>query len=220
MEINMPSKDDRTKAIQSNPCGICRANGSPVCKGHGGSCSSGSDDSSDRLEDASTKTTATGISAYRPISLETLLIQSAVWKHTDELTFKFESPNALFTMEIDMENNRIVFLGDKNLLREQQKELNLFLNTILDELKQFKAELTAQGVSANNIKVTRGENTLILSFGSAKQYDSFVQRLIDKNLIPMHPRPVLQEKHENHLVEEHGRRYNTPTPFNMDGLKR
>jgi hypothetical protein len=227
MGINMastPKKDDRTKAIESNPCPTCRLKGFPSCTGHGGGGGSSGDskDASDRLEDASTKTTATATPTFRPILLETQLMQSQIWKCKDEFTFTFESQDALFTMEIDMVHNRIIFLGDKNLSREQREDLRLFFDTIMKEFNEFKRELTAQGISVDNITVTREGNTLILSFGSSNriQYDAFVQRLIDKNLIPMHPRPAPQEKHENHLVEEQGRRSNTPTPFDIYGPKR
>lgn len=49
------SKDEPTNSPKKNPCGMCRANGLRVCKGHGsGAGGCGSRDSSDNKDGLST----------------------------------------------------------------------------------------------------------------------------------------------------------------------
>ncbi len=42
--------DDEKDAIRKNPCGVCRARGMPVCKGHGG----GGDETEEESDDQET----------------------------------------------------------------------------------------------------------------------------------------------------------------------
>lgn len=38
-------KDERARAIENNPCSICRSLGLPFCRGHGGGSGGGGSDS-------------------------------------------------------------------------------------------------------------------------------------------------------------------------------
>ena len=214
---NTERKDERTKLLEANPCGICRASGLPTCKGHGGRGGSGG--SSDSTEEmlAETITTLT----LTPISLEEQLTRSAVWDKPDELelTFVLNGQDTLFTMKIDMENNQLIFECDKNLSKEQQADIRAYFEAIMKELTVFKTELIKQGVSVEHITAISNENTLRIRFPSAEHYDAFVQRLIDKNMIPMHPRPEPQKREDDPRVEEQASRYATPTPCDMNGPK-
>ncbi|MCX7114444.1 MAG: hypothetical protein NTW08_00805 [Gammaproteobacteria bacterium] len=203
-------------------CEMCRAMGLAICKGHGGGGGGGGGDSevsSNKKEETLTKRSATP--KFSPNALETQLMQNPAWKKPDELeqTFLFKDQDALFIMTIDMENNQLIFSGNKNLTENEQAALNELLDAIVHELEAFKTELTQHGESGEQFKVTRDRNTLTITCPSAKHYDAFVQRLMDKNMLPIHPKTELQKTHDKPKVEEPSSQYTTPTPFDINGPK-
>ena len=208
----MPANRSEKKGPENNPCGRCRAMGLAFCKGHGGSSGGGDSDVSTN-EKAASKLT--------PHALETLLLQNSAWKKPDELeqTFLFKDQNTLFIMTIDMENNQIIFSGHKNLTETQQTDLTEFLDAIVYELNAFKTELTQHDKSGESIQISRDKTTLTINCPSAKHYDAFVQRLVNKNMLPIHPSIELHRTHDNLKVEEHSKHYTSPTPFNINGPK-
>ena len=194
-------------------CEMCRAMGLAMCKGHGGGSGGGGnpDASSNKKEE----TLATP--KLSPDALEAKLLQSTAWKKPDELeqTFLFKDQDALFNMTLDMENNQIIFLGNKNLTENERAALNELLDAIVHELNEFKSELTQHGESGEQFKMTHDRNTLTIICPSAKHYDAFAQRLMDKNMLPIHPKTELQKRYDKPKVDEPSRQYTTPTPFDI-----
>ncbi|HBD9311024.1 TPA: hypothetical protein KLD61_003146, partial [Legionella pneumophila] len=113
-----PNLDQRKSALNNNPCGICRAMGSPTCKGHGGGGSGGgAGDSSDKDESLTKVQSATN--KPTTIDLEKSLGKSNLWLKPDDLAFEFNIPDALVSVKIDMEQGIISFSGKDDLSQDQ-----------------------------------------------------------------------------------------------------
>lgn len=218
-------KDARTLAIDSNPCGICRAMGSPSCKGHGStggglSGSSGSGGSSS----ASNLPVKEPLGNLKIIALS--LAKNPAWTQSDnaELTFEFTHPDALLSIKLEMDRGVLIFSGHKNLTTEQQETLDDFLKHVEMEFNSFKNELTAKGIDIQSMSLTRTGNDLSIKIPSPKYYDTFVQRLIDKNILVTRPPEPSQNKREAVLLESQAKTEQDPTPtapapFDISGPK-
>src|SRR3990167_781924 len=124
------NKGQAKSPAEGNPCGICRASGFPVCKGHGGGGGGGGGGSDSSASSDDTKS-ASPVPAPQPkgsADIVALLAQNGGWTNQDDLdsTFKFENPEALYTLEMDMELGSLIFSGNKDLSKEQQDTLDEF----------------------------------------------------------------------------------------------
>lgn len=236
------SKGQGKSPAERNPCGICRASGLPVCKGHGGGGGGGGGGSSESAkEDKSAspvpapqlKGSALSTNPAPSIDLVALLNQNEDWTNQDDLdsAFKFENPEALFTIEMDMELGSLTFSGNKDLSKEQQDTLDEFFNAIENELIAFKNELTTRGenpTSLAQIKLTRERNALTLKLPTPTIYDAFIQRVVDKNILPVKPAPQPGKTQEMKISEitsqskaqvpetsKPPEQSTAPTPFNI-----
>lgn len=216
-EINSPKK---------NPCGKCRANGLPVCKGHAGGSGGGSGDDDDETSEEKKEASTGPKPMLKPKTLEERL-----GAYLDEATgldsvVILENQNALFTMKLLMDVGSITFSAKKDLSEEEQADVNELLNAIEIELSDFKKELIQKNEDPkliDKIQTVRDENNLTLKFPSPKFYDAFVERLIDKNLMIAKPSPQqeqAQREIKQQLPEENLQSYNKPTapnPFDISG---
>lgn len=226
MSANNESKDEASSAVKKNPCGMCRANGSAICKGHGGrgGGGGGGGSSSENQEEALTAASLT----LDPKKLELLLVQNPALIKSDqfESTYEFANSNALFSMKLEMESGTIILRGKKDLSKEEQATLDEFYKTIEMELNAFKSELIEKGVKHGlDIKFAREGNDLTLKFPNPGHHDAFVKRLMDKNLFPAAPTPQPEKAKEarasvarDEVLQPN--QSTAPTPFNIrNGLK-
>lgn len=98
-----------------------------------------------------------------------------------------------------------------SLSPEQRNELKKFVNAVLNELNEFKKE---KGLSADCYKIEKDKDGNILSLRIALPtptlYDSFIQRLASKNLLPV--QNIEQIKNEKNVYPEGANHFN-PTPL-------
>lgn len=227
LSADVSSKDEPTSSPKKNPCGMCRANGLRVCKGHGGGAGGGgggggSSDSSDNQEGLSTSPSP----KLKPKTLQERLAENLISTDGLDSVFIFENQDALFTMKLDMDCGSIIFCGKKDLSKNQQATLDEFFNTIKTELSAFKKELIKMGEDPkliDKINAVHVENVLTLKFPSPKYYDAFVERLIDKNLIFIEPVPQQEKIREAVTPQllaspedtEPSHKSTAPTPFDI-----
>ncbi|RYW88255.1 hypothetical protein D7219_12530 [Legionella pneumophila] len=218
------NEDPRKQAIESNPCGICRSAGIPICKGHKGGAGGGEtiDEESEDLSDA-----------YLPSPVQTFkpsinFIKSEVWRQRDswESVFEFKYPEALFTIKLDFEQGILCLSSKERLTKDQQKAVDELFNAIKNEFNQFKKELAHQGISVENMQLNQQGNNLTININKPKFFDAFIQRLIDKNLL-ISQAPTLQNDKQDKFSAAPEKSMNTtldakpdynstpPTPFDM-----
>ncbi|MBA2651145.1 MAG: hypothetical protein H0U73_02570 [Tatlockia sp.] len=121
--------DTRTEDLKKIPCGMCRAMGLLSCRGHGGSGGG----SGKKSQDAKKDTTS------QPSNFEsaTHLITQALKENPNwnlakdsDLTFMFNNPKALLTIELDMEHGSLVFKSREGLSSAEKKELNALFQAV------------------------------------------------------------------------------------------
>ncbi|OGV41964.1 MAG: hypothetical protein A3F46_10175 [Legionellales bacterium RIFCSPHIGHO2_12_FULL_42_9] len=192
--------EDKVSPAARNPCGICRASGSAACKGHGGGGGGGLSSSAAETGSVSPgalpATFSPATTPAPPLSISQFLAQNEGWESQDDsdALFKFENPEALFTLELDIEQGSLVFSGNDDLSAEEQETLNEFFSAMENELTAFKKELIEQGEDPeliDQIKFAREGNALALVLPTPMPaiYDALIKRLIDKNLIPVNDSP-------------------------------
>ncbi len=213
-------EDPRAKAVNNNPCGICRTLGQPTCKGHaaggGGGGASGDASEESTLSDTPTNTpNSTDLIATLEESLLWVAVEDA------EDTFLFDDTLALFSITLDLSRGSLEFTKDCGLSKEEQKELEEFYSAIEREFNEFKAELHAQGIDTQLFQCNHENGNLIIKIPSPEHYDRFIQQLVDKNFLPTasiqmthtkdieHPKP---EDEKNNQAEAR----TAPNPFNID----
>ncbi|HBD7375348.1 TPA: hypothetical protein KKX36_000939, partial [Legionella pneumophila] len=209
--------DQRKSALNNNPCGICRAMGSPTCKGHGGGGSGGgAGDSSDKDESLTKVQSATN--KPTTIDLEKSLGKSNLWLKPDDLAFEFNIPDALVSVKIDMEQGIISFSGKDDLSQDQNIALQKFFEAIKQEFSEFKKDFS---VAANQMQLNQVGNELKITISNPKLFDAFVQRLLDKNILAteLGPMPKKEQNTVSELKQETENQYKSPTPFDISGPK-
>jgi hypothetical protein len=86
-------KDPRAKALENNPCSMCRALGLPVCKGHGGG-SGGGGETSGATDDTETK----------PLDIHDALSKSDSWHaepNADEV-YIYNASHSALSIKLDL----------------------------------------------------------------------------------------------------------------------
>ena len=180
------NEDPRKAAISRNPCSICRASGSPVCKGHGGGAGGGSsDDTKQQKEDSQIQSGAMPLSASslkpQSNSILNLLEKSQLWTQSDELVFQYKNPFALYSMTISMDSNTLTCHGHDDLTPEEQHAMEEVFKAIRQELESLKQEFPeTRPLQAN---INRVGNQMTIAIPNQKRFDAFIQRLVDKNLL-------------------------------------
>ncbi|HAT1771388.1 TPA: hypothetical protein RG395_001707 [Legionella pneumophila] len=194
-------KDERARAVENNPCSICRSLGLPFCRGHGGGSGGGGSDSTsdDKLEGNDHQLLAPKDPANVP-SIDQLLLHSGLWHLPEDadFVFEFKDPLALVNMTLNMELGFLVLQGKRELSNEEQKALDELFDTIKQEFNLFKNSIKDPQFPLETMTLAREGNSLTIKIPSPKYYDLFVQQLMDKNLLPGNA-PVLQ--HQNQSVK-------------------
>lgn len=180
MTQDKSKQEDSMNPLDKNPCGICRANGLPICKGHGKS-GGGSGDGTGASEE---KMDSTDLSASSdkaiPKTVYSSLEDSELWLHTDDYIFEWDNPGSLIKINADLGKAIINISNNRDDLEshKQKQAQTQLLNAINEELTQFIKELELKGVI---IEYT--ENKLKIQMPGLNYYDTFIQRLMDKNLL-------------------------------------
>lgn len=191
-------KDERARAIENNPCNTCRAFALPICRGHGGGGGGGGGSGAAGDGDLSA---ASNIAPDFMLSTDEDTIIKALtqggWTLAEDtdLVFEFDDPFALLTIKLDMESGLLELKGKDDLSPEEQQILDELFDDIENELALFNKELLAKNVQIGPIKIVREPNSLSIRIPDPQYFDAFIQRLMNKNLLPT-PAPELQEKDE------------------------
>lgn len=224
IKANQPdnNEDPRKRSINSNPCGICRASGALVCKGHGGgSGGSASEASEDKNADSQIESGSRLQNLPRPKPtkdpLVDLLEQSPLWNPSDEFIFHYKNPYALLSVTLNMENNTLTCQGVDHLTKEEQQALDILFKAIGDELNLFKQE--RHTTDSMQIATNPVRNQMTITIPDMKVFDAFIQRLIDKNILLSQPSlepKATQTKREIAPPQSSQSTFSwtAPTPFN------
>jgi hypothetical protein len=214
MEHKMPEEKDSSSmsnedlgksSISHTPCGICRASGLPICKGHGGGSSGGGSGDSDSKEatqkQPGSQTSSGSVHLDIPMpkpkndALFDLLEHSPLWTQTGDFVFEYQNPHALLSMTLNMENNRLCCQGREDLTEEEQHHaLDTLFKAVEYELNRFKEESsTTYPIEAN---ISRVGNQMTIDIPDPKYFDAFIQRLVDKNLLVLADKNLLRSHSE------------------------
>jgi hypothetical protein len=198
-------KDPLAKLIERNPCARCRAAKMATCKCGGSSSGSGSssDGSEEKTEKADKKAPANVPGQLIDKETKELTMPTqAINSKNLTMQFRLNYNKKMFNSEIISEllSKKLLMIDNdkergiltiklqcdpKLLSEEQRNELKKFVNTILKELDAFKKE---HKISANCAIINKDNEGNILSLRIAlpvpKIYDTFIQRLAVKNLLP------------------------------------
>lgn len=217
------SKDPRQKAIDNNPCGICRAFGLPTCRGHSGGGGGGGESGGSNDDDDKSKTDELG-DKLTADALKDILIQSEGWSliKDTEYNFEFSGLNSLISITLKMEVGTFNFRGKNDVTEDEQKDVDELYDAIKKELELFKAELAEKNLPINAIKLSQVGNNLTITIPSPKQYDQFIQRVMDKNILP---RETQQLQDKSAMIQsamdsiQQDTKSISPNPFDMSGPK-
>lgn len=207
-------KDELSKSIDSNPCGMCRAFGLPICLGHGGG--GGSDE--DKEEYSNQNKILAPKYKHATIKAEALSLElenSEVWSmEKDDFLYQFNNPLALCAIELDLVRGLIHFRGKELLAANDKMDLNMLYDQIEEMLKKFGA-----AVNAPDIGVLRSGDDLIIRILNHNLYDQVVIELQKKNLIPNNNYKTGQVYQANQNAElqthEPATDYKSPNPFDI-----
>lgn len=195
-------KDERARAIENNPCSICRSLGLPFCRGHGGGSGGGGSDSAsdDKKVDDNKHQLLAPKNPANVTNIEQLLLHSGLWHlpEDEDFVFEFKDSLALVNMTLNMELGLLMLQGKRELSNEEQNALDELYDTIAQEFNLFKNSIKDPQVPLEAMTLAREGNSLTIKIPSPKYYDLFVQQLMEKNLLPGKA-PVLQ--HQNQSVK-------------------
>ena len=194
-------KDSRTRAIENNPCNMCRALGLPICRGHGGGGGGGDGGAAGETQDNTQSMSGSPWPVLKPVveneKLVQFLLESGMWALAEDadLELEFSNLDALLTIKLDMENGELLFEGKRDLPPGTLDEL---FDAVEQELALFSQELKDRKLIEEPINAVRNreKNTLSIKILSPQYYDIFIQRLLSKNILPNQPAPVLEEKED------------------------
>lgn len=179
MAYSKESKQENVKSsdpLDKNPCGMCRANGLFGCKGHGGSGggASGGEENPHNLSTTSDKNLSKTL--YESIT------KSQLWAedYDDDMLFYWHNPDSLISTTIDIGTGLMNISGIQNLSESNEQAQAELLNEIKKELEQFKKEL---GPLGNTIEFTTSGKELNIKISDKTMFDTFMQRLMDRNLL-------------------------------------
>jgi|GEM_PF-3419863 len=166
--------------IDNNPCGICRANGLAICKGHGGS--SDSSDGDPAITDKSGASDKT-----IPKMLHTSFQENPLWlPDAEEFVFEWHNEESIMSIKADIGTGSVIISGIDGVSDSHEKAQAELLTAIENEFNQFIEELAGAGVSVDGMRATHIGNELKIIIPNKTCYDAFMQRLIDKNLLITH----------------------------------
>jgi hypothetical protein len=203
-----------TIAIENNPCGLCRAMGYPICKGHGGGSGGGGDSGETKNKDVAyaAKQVASTLSPVTIAAIREFDKAKTIWMQSQLSTDKTINYEAgLFSIESDRLRGNLTFRVNSGLSKAEIEIARKFLNVVKAEFDKFKDQLTEQGVSTKDFSAVIKDNELAIHIPNQKYYDAFIKHLENKNLLPT-PNPEKQEKKEL-ASESIKQEKNRPSPF-------
>lgn len=235
-DISNSKKDLTTLAIEKNPCGLCRAFGLPICKGHGGGSGGGGDGGTQSSGHASNEERtvkfipAADISDSAPgIFNKNDKAKPFLYKENElnvnDKTFNIDIINALLDKQIlSIEND-----SERGILRikchpvfhaslfdDEKDELNKFFTIIREEFNHFKSEKSLS--SANDCSIEQDNQNNILSLTihitSPQLHNEFIGRLTSH----FRDIPAVEKikKSKNQTTnEEEKSTYSAPNPFKI-----
>lgn len=230
------SDDPLLKLINKNPCGICRANRLPICKGHGksGGGGGGLDSGSGSTETKSEHPLSlndTGLVINQPPRHELRpdgqpveqSVTSGFAVHTPEV-FDVEDMAHLYLIHNNSEYG-ILTIRLQPAAAEESKTQD-FLHALKMEFNQFKNRLEKQGINVDSFIAISKHNELVIRISSPKYYDAFIQQLVNKKVLakeqdvqkdPEYSKKSDLEQDEELVGESSDARENAsyPTPFKM-----
>lgn len=186
---NNEQNDPIALAIKKNPCGICRAMGSPVCKGHGGSAGGNSHNGETKNKDATyTSSKAAIIPGQVAIAvIQKFDIAKAIWVQSQlfsDKTINYEA--GLLSIESDRLRGNLTFRVKPELSKADIEISHEFLHAVKTEFGEFKNQLTMQGVITKDFTAVIEDNELAIRITppNPEHYDAFIKHLENKNLLP------------------------------------
>jgi hypothetical protein len=198
---------------QNSNCRSCFWPTRPVrlckCIGGGGSGDdaaaadhSATDDKRKLSADQKTETTLWGLGKNLPWIRSVLL-------EPDISPLTLAETVALTTLKLDPENGNLTLIAQDSLNANQLHALHKLFVAILAELEEFKKELKNQGFSVEEITAKVTEKSLQIHIPEKHNFEAFVTRLSEKQLIPT-PQPVAAKTDEEN--------YQYKTPFKTTPL--
>lgn len=215
-----PKKDVIAVAIDNNPCGRCRAMGSPVCKCGGGGSSNGESGGSYGNDDIKNK----NVMSLNQASSTLGQIDTAAIKKFDEaktvwLQSLLSSDSiinykaGLFSIENDRLRGNFTFHVGSRLSKDEIEISRELLKAVKIEFDEFKLLLTESGISTQRFSAKLEANELIAHIPNPKYYNSFIKHLESKNLLPI-PNPERVEKNESYRsAKEDKQKIFSPNPY-------
>ena len=195
--IEREDKDSSQGSDKPNPCGICRAAGIPVCKGHGGGAGGGGSDSNGaKKEEAGSQLGAVQLNSSTPKPKNDDLVNSLercqLWSQVDDFIFKYKNPSSLLSMTINMEKNTLICQGHDHLTKEEKLARDMLFEAIGQELDSFRKENPT--ILTMNIEKSHSGNQITINIPDQKCFDAFIQRLVDKNLLNLSDENLLKKQ--------------------------
>ena len=160
-------------ALQNNPCGICRANGAPFCKGHSGK--RGTSHFQEQL----------AAIADTEVKVQTE-VEANCWSQEGS-AFQFNNEHAFYVIRSEMKAGKLIFDVEKTLSPEEHKILEDYIYKIKTECQQFFQSTELKEAEEYTLNKTLDQNNnlhLILSFSKPAYCKSFIHYLLDKNYLP------------------------------------
>ncbi|GGI87802.1 hypothetical protein [Legionella impletisoli] len=194
---------------KQSSCGICRAMGLPICKGHAGG-GSGSD-SENKAEKQESSKPENQPNIVQLNALSSSLEKNADWQSNDDFKFSFNGFNqnaSLASIELDLAKCILKLEPKKNLDSEQKKDLQVLFDNIKVEVNQRDGA------------VARVSNeVLVVNHSDPKQFDALISNLMSKNLMPT-DKTVMQVNLETQSIAKESSKEEVdnnwaPNPFDV-----
>lgn len=205
------------EAIESNPCGKCRATGMPSCK-----CKSGGGGDGPENESENDVLESQNNIINNATQLVLKLSDSELWdeKIDKEEAFQYLNPHSLIDLTLDVHNCKLTFNIKEDLSPTERQKVAELYEAIKEELADFKSEMAAEGKDVSQIQVKDIDGKLEIKIPNPELYTAFVSRLMQGNLIPTQMPTVdnIQSKnYESNPETEVNKSASAPNPFDISG---
>jgi hypothetical protein len=233
-EKDTNKKDPLSQLIDNNPCGLCRAMGEPICRGHGGGGGGGGGSSGGSNESGGSSNESNKSPPIHAGSASESVVNSS--PSTVDYASMVQQPQlnnkAIFNVDAIAEllSKKILLIDDNkelgiltikcnphliNLMSDDQKiELTKFIQAIKKELNDFKNKNGLSDISCSAaIEKDSKDNILSLTIRikDPKIYDAFIHQLANKNLLSI---PDTEKQNKVHQQEKStSQKKSLPTPF-------
>lgn len=190
------AQDEIQALIENNPCAMCRAAGSPVCKCKGlGGSGGGGPDRGDLLEMQAPAPAQNSMRMQKHDAVESMPLDLP---GDGEVTVQDTAAIDLFDLEemaefllVSNDSGRgvITIRPKPSLLLYNEKEIQELIRTLKMAFEQFKLALEKKGIPVDNFTITLNKNELIVR-------EAFIKELVSKNLLPKTYAPNLEQENK------------------------